>query len=330
MLFSRQTPAPSHESAASHCGCSGVRFPHGVNSGSKTSGHALLAPSQLSRTSHSPASARHWDPAASTRSTQPPAALHESAASQSVSVELPQPVNSGSKTFSGQAPEVPVQSSSTSHWPASARQVTVAALNSSTQVLAVPLQWSVSSHRSPFEVPVHVVVSGSKAFSGQAPEVPVQSSSTSHWPASARQVTVAGSGLGWHAPVPLQVSGLSQTVSEELPQAVPGASLLATQRPLKQLSGLSQTVSEPSPHGRPFAARALLTQTFSVSSQLSTVQALESLQVWAVPSQKPVGLHASPVVQNWPSSHVPVAGGNRHAPIVVSHWSNVHELPSKH
>jgi hypothetical protein len=55
--------------------------------------------------------------------------------------ELPvQGVVADWKTSAGHAPEVPVQLSATSHWPAEARQVTLAALYASTQVLPPPAQ----------------------------------------------------------------------------------------------------------------------------------------------------------------------------------------------
>ena len=44
------------------------------------------------------------------------------------------------KTSAGHVPEVPVQSSATSHCPAEARQVKVEAWKTSTQVFAVPEQ----------------------------------------------------------------------------------------------------------------------------------------------------------------------------------------------
>jgi hypothetical protein len=46
----------------------------------------------------------------------------------------------GFKPSTGQAPEVPVQFSATSHWPAEARHSVVEGLKPSTQVLLVPLQ----------------------------------------------------------------------------------------------------------------------------------------------------------------------------------------------
>ena len=44
------------------------------------------------------------------------------------------------KPSAGHVPEVPVQVSATSHWPAEGRQVTLAAWYASTQVLLVPVQ----------------------------------------------------------------------------------------------------------------------------------------------------------------------------------------------
>jgi hypothetical protein len=42
-----------------------------------------------------------------------------------------------------------------------------------------------------FAIPVQVVVFGWNPSAGQAPDVPVQLSATSHWPADARQMVVA-------------------------------------------------------------------------------------------------------------------------------------------
>jgi hypothetical protein len=54
------------------------------------------------------------------------------------------------------------------------------ALNSSTHVVFVPLQWSVASHGPPFDVPVHVVEDAANPSAGHAPEPPEQASATSH------------------------------------------------------------------------------------------------------------------------------------------------------
>ena len=52
-------------------------------------------------------------------------------------------------------------------------------LKPSTQCPA-PSQESVASQAPPFEVPVQLVVDGAKPSAGQAPDVPVQLSATSH------------------------------------------------------------------------------------------------------------------------------------------------------
>jgi len=49
-------------------------------------------------------------------------------------------VNADAKLFAGHAPDVPVQVSATSHWPAEARHVKLAAWKTSTHELSVPVQ----------------------------------------------------------------------------------------------------------------------------------------------------------------------------------------------
>jgi hypothetical protein len=49
-------------------------------------------------------------------------------------------VAADAKPSAGHAPDAPVQLSATSHWPAEARHVTLAARNTSTHVLLVPVQ----------------------------------------------------------------------------------------------------------------------------------------------------------------------------------------------
>ena len=56
----------------------------------------------------------------------------------------------------------------------------MAGLKPSTHVLAVPEQESVPSHAPPVDVPVQVVVADANPFAGQAPDVPVHDSATSH------------------------------------------------------------------------------------------------------------------------------------------------------
>src|SRR2546425_5553389 len=97
------------------------------------------------------------------------------------------------KASAGHVPDVPVHVSATSHWPAEARHVTVAAWYTSTHALLVPVQWSAgwSSHTPLCELPMQCVVADWKASAGHVPDVPVHVSATSHWPAEARHVTVA-------------------------------------------------------------------------------------------------------------------------------------------
>src|SRR4029077_18916110 len=92
--------------------------------------------------------------------------------------------------WAGHAPADPVQLSAPSHCPADGRHVVVAAWKPSTQC-PDPSHESVPSHGPPFEVPMQVVVAGSKPWGGPAPDDPVQLSATSHCPADGRHVVVA-------------------------------------------------------------------------------------------------------------------------------------------
>ena len=83
----------------------------------------------------------------------------------------------------------------------------VAGSNTSTQLSLVPLQWSAtsSSHAPPWEAPAQCVLLDLKLSAGHAPELPVHISATSHCPAEARQVVVAGLKTSTHVLlVPLQ------------------------------------------------------------------------------------------------------------------------------
>ena len=62
----------------------------------------------------------------------------------------------------------------------------------STQVLAVPLQWSAASHAPPVEVPVQLVAADANTSAGQVPDAPVHVSATSHGPAAPRHSNVPG------------------------------------------------------------------------------------------------------------------------------------------
>ena len=82
----------------------------------------------------------------------------------------------------GQLPFVPVHVSAMSHVPVDARHVSVLAWKASTQVLAVPRQWSLASlsQSPPCEPPVQVTVDDWNPSVGQVPLPPVQLSATSH------------------------------------------------------------------------------------------------------------------------------------------------------
>src|SRR5207245_11567770 len=125
--------------------------------------------------------------------TPPPASrfpLHPSAAlsPSTLLCELPvQCVVADWKVSAGHVPDVPVHVSATSHWPADARHVTVAAWYTSTHALLVPVQWSAesSSHDRHSVVQGQCVVADWQGSAGYDPAVPVHVSDTSHWPADA-------------------------------------------------------------------------------------------------------------------------------------------------
>src|SRR5207302_11134452 len=91
-----------------------------------------------------PTAARHATRAASptpSRSSLVPVQWSAGSSSHTPLCELPmQRVVADWKASAGHVPDVPVHVSATSHWPAEARHVTVAAWYSSTQVLFVPEQ----------------------------------------------------------------------------------------------------------------------------------------------------------------------------------------------
>jgi hypothetical protein len=91
-------------------------------------------------------------------------------------------VVSDANPSAGHVPEVPVQLSATSHWPAEARHSKLDAWNASTHVLLVPVQWSAASlsHTPACEAPVQLVAADAKPSAGHVPDVPVQLSATSH------------------------------------------------------------------------------------------------------------------------------------------------------
>src|SRR5262245_23069143 len=240
---SLQCPAPSQESVPSQAPPVEVPVQLVVSGLKPSAGQAPDVPVQLSATSHSPAAARQMVVAVRKPSLQCPAPSQESVPSQAPPFEVPvQLVVSGLKPSAGQAPDVPVQLSATSHSPAAARQVVVDDLKPSAQCPA-PSQESVPSQAPPVEVPVQAVVAGWKLSAGQAPDVPVQLSATSHSPADARQVVVDGRKPSTQCPAPSQESVPSQAPPLEVPvqAVVAGWKLSAGQAPdvPVQLSAMS-------------------------------------------------------------------------------------------
>jgi hypothetical protein len=118
-----------------------------------------------------------------------------------------QSVAEEAKLSAGQVPEVPVQFSATSHVPADPRHTVLPDLNTSTHVLAVPEQWSAVSlsHAPACDVPVQSVAEEANPSAGQAPDVPVHVSATSHCPADVRHTVPDNLNTSTHAPlVPVQ------------------------------------------------------------------------------------------------------------------------------
>jgi hypothetical protein len=201
-----QCSATSHDPAAER---------HTVVDGAfKSPGHEPAVPEQTSATSQAPAAERHTVPADANASTQVLSVpLQWSAASHGPLFDVPVhdtvtaatpsagqaaelPVHRSAtshgpvaarhtvvlawKPSAGHAPDVPVHASATSQMPAEDRHTVPAALNVSTHVLSVPLQWSAASHGPLFEAPLQLVVAGC-TLSMQTPD-PLQVFWASHCP----------------------------------------------------------------------------------------------------------------------------------------------------
>jgi hypothetical protein len=278
-LFTKQLPLPSHVSALSHTVSDAL--PQLVPLGSNASAGHDPAPSHCSAISHSPASDRHVTVLGSLFTKQAPLPSQLSGLSHTVSDALPQLVPLGSNASAGHDP-TPSHISATSHSPASDRHVTVLG-SLFTKQAPLPSHVSALSHTVSDALP-QLVPLGSNASAGHEP-APSHTSATSHSPASDRHVTVLGSLFTKQLPLPSHVSGLSQTVSAELPHAAPlGAiasaghdptpshnsatshspiavrhvtvpgSLFTKQAPLpSHVSALSHTVSDALPHAVPAA-----------------------------------------------------------------------------
>src|SRR5437667_208828 len=180
----------------------------------------LVAPGQVSATSHSFAAERHTTPALPAGCVQVALVpLHTSAVQGSPSSV--QAVLLGWKALVGQVELVPVQLSVTSHSLTAARHTVPAFPAGCVHVALVPLHTSVV-HTLPSSV--QVVPLALKASVGQAVVTPSQVSARSHSPAAARQTVPAAlsASAGQAALVPVQFSAAShrstaarQTVLED-------------------------------------------------------------------------------------------------------------------
>src|SRR6266404_5447814 len=147
----------------------------------------LVAPGQVSATSHSFAAARHTTPAFPAGCVQVALVpLHTSAVQGSPSSVQAVPL--GWKASVGQVVLVPVQLSATSHSLTAARHTVPALPAGCVQVALAPLHTSVV-HTLPSSV--QVVPLALKTSVGQAVLVPVQLSARSHSPAAARHAVPA-------------------------------------------------------------------------------------------------------------------------------------------
>jgi hypothetical protein len=154
-----------------------------------SAGQLAPDPVQFSATSQSPAEGRHvtldgWRASPGQVGLDP---VQFSATSQTPADDR-QTVADDWKASAGQAMLEPVQFSATSHTPAEARHTVLPDWKTSTQVLAVPEQWSAASlsQTPPCEVPVQGVDEEANPFAGHVALLPVQFSATSHCPAEAR------------------------------------------------------------------------------------------------------------------------------------------------
>src|SRR5437899_3056460 len=148
----------------------------------------VIAPGQVSATSHSFTAARHTTPALPAGCVQVALVpLHTSAVQGSPSSV--QAVLLGWKASVGQMVLVPVQLSATSHSFTAARHTVPALPAGCVQVALEPLHTS-AVHTLPSSV--HGVPLATKASLGQVVPVPVQLSATSHSFAAARQTVVLG------------------------------------------------------------------------------------------------------------------------------------------
>src|SRR5438445_114447 len=149
----------------------------------------LVAPGQVSATSHSFTAARHTAPALPAGCVQVALVPLHTSVVQTLPSSV-QVVPLALKTSVGQAVLVPVQLSARSHSPAAARHTVPAALIASAgQVALDPVQLSAASHTS--TAARQTVLDDRKASAGQVVLVPVQVSARSHSAAAARHTAPA-------------------------------------------------------------------------------------------------------------------------------------------
>src|SRR5439155_467819 len=156
--------------------------------------------------------------------------------SQSVSPGSPQAVVAALKPVSWPR-RAPSQESAFVHTPSASPHAVVAGSWFGSHVPSIPVQWSGLSQSVSAGSP-HAVVAALMPLSWQSP-APSQESAFVHAPSASPHAVVAGSWFGSHVPsIPVQWSGLSQSVSAGSPQAVVAA--------LKPLSWQSPAPSQES------------------------------------------------------------------------------------
>jgi hypothetical protein len=185
----------------------------------------------------------------------------------------------------------------------------------------VPLLLQVSglSHTVSDALP-QLVPPGSNTSTGHDP-APSHSSATSHSPASLRHVTVLGSLFTKQVPLPLQVSALSHTVSDALPQLVPlGSNASTGQAPAPSHS--SATSHSPASLRHVTVLGSLFTKQVPLPLQVSGLSHAVSAEL---PQAAPLGASAS-------TGHVPAPSHNSatsHSPTAFRHVTVLGSLFTK-
>lgn len=218
--------------------------PHAVEAAPKPfAGQLATRPSQVSAGSQAalaPAG-RQTVVAAFTRSTHPPAPLHESGALQAELSAEPHAVLLLENALAGQSAVVPSHSSAGSQvtLAPAARQTVAEAFTRSTQS-PVPLQESAALHPVLSAEP-HAVLTGEKALAGQVATTPLQVSAGSQagLAPAARQTVVAGFTRSMQLPAPSQESASLHAVATADPHATPAVAAGYAQVPLLQSAAVA-------------------------------------------------------------------------------------------